>query len=209
MKTGLVAAAALAAGLTACAKGEFRYTPLERAVPLSAMRMTRISAIDYRDASGGLSEAGASLELQRPFFEVFRDGVRRRLGDLGVGASEPGGTLVDVELTKAELRASPGSPEVTATVEYAVVARGGLDAVCRQEVSEWSVSGPTQSKTPAEDALQKALAKAVDRLGPAIADSCLYSPIGGVKAAAYDPEARAKPRMTDPPAVPAGGSANP
>lgn len=191
MKTGLVAAAALAAGLSACAEGEFRYTPLEPAVPLSPLRMTKISSLGFQDSSGGLSEGRTSVELTRPFFDIFREGVERRLRALKVRADDPSGTLVDVQLTKAELRAAPGSPDVTATVEYSLVVRGGLDAVCRQDVSEWSTSSLVQAEKPAADALSKALAKAVDRLGQAISDSCLYaaSSGSGSGAAAVDPEA--------------------
>lgn len=197
MKRPILFAAALAAGLSACAKGEFRYTPLEPAQPLSSLRMTKISNIGFQDSSGGLSEGRTSVELTRPFFDVFREGVERRLRALKVRANDPGGTLVDVQLTKAELRAAPGSSDVIATVEYSLVVRGGLDAVCRQDVSEWSASSPTQAEKPAEDALSKALSKAVDRLGPAISDSCLYTPTAGSGngSAFIDPEAlhRVKP----------------
>ena len=85
--------------------------------------------------------------------------------------------MVDVELTRADVKAAEGgAPDVTATVSYSIVVYGGLDAVCRQDAAAFAVSREGLSESPAADALEKALAKAVDRLGPAIADSCLYSP---------------------------------
>lgn len=212
MKRLILFAAALAAGLSACvSRNDVRYSPNEDAVPLAYARMMKISSVDYRDVSGGISEVGASVELERPFIEIFREGIERRLRQLKIRHSDPAGTLVDVELTGVEIKSSPGTGDVTATVAYAVIARGGLDAVCRQEVSSWAVSGPTQASSPAKDALTKALAKAVDRLGPAIEDSCLYTPQPG-KAIRLDAEALVRPSQSQsqsqpelPPSPPATG----
>lgn len=206
MKRPTVVAVALAAGLSGCAsRNDVRYSPNEDAVPLAYGRMMKISSVAYRDVSGGIAEVGASVELERPFLEIFREGVERRLRQLKVRHSDPGGTLVDVELTGVELKSSPGTADVTATVAYAVIARGGLDAVCRQEVSSWAISGPTQSSEPAKDALTKALVKAVDRLGPAIEDSCLYTPLPG-KPVLLNPEALIRPSQPDPPSAPPSSS---
>lgn len=206
MKNRPLAAVLLAAALAGCSKGGMRYAPNEDAVPLAYGRMMKISSIDYRDSSGGVTELGASVELDRPFFEIFREGVERRLRELKVKHSDPGGTLVDIELLKAELKAGAGTPDITATVAYAVIARGGLDAVCRQEVSSWAISGPIQSSSPSKDALTKALIKAVDRLGPAISDSCLYTPEPG-KAVLLNPEELRRPVL--PPLPPAADPALP
>lgn len=177
MRYEVIAAAALAAGLSACGGGGIRYKPIEPAQPLARNRLMRIWSIDYKDSSGGVFETGAAIALKRPFFEVFREGVQRRLRALKVRSGQTGGTMVDVELTRADVKAAEGgAPDVTATVSYSIVVYGGLDAVCRQEATAFAVSREGLSESPAADALEKALAKAVDRLGPAIADSCLYSP---------------------------------
>lgn len=177
MRHEIIAAAALAAGLAACGGGGMRYRPIEPAEPLARNRLTRIWSIEFRDASGGVVETGASVALNRPFFDIFRDGVARRLKSLKVKQGQTGGTLVGIELTGADVKASDlGAPGVTATVSYAVVVYGGLDAVCRQDATAFAVSREGLAPSPAEDALEKALAKAVDRLGPTIADSCLYTP---------------------------------
>jgi len=177
MRYEIIAAAALAAGLAACGGGGIRYQPLEPAAPLARNRLMRIWSIDFKDSSGGVLETGASVALKRPFFEIFRDGVQRRLRALKVKPGQAGGTMVEVELTRADVKAAEGgAPDITATVSYAIVVYGGLDAVCRQDAIAFAVSREGLAESPAEDALEKALAKAVDRLGPTIADSCLYSP---------------------------------
>jgi len=193
MKRELFAAAALAAILAGCSGADVRYVPIEAAVPLPKERLMQISTIGYKDVSGGLRMEGASVSLKRPFFGIFREAAKGRLDELKVGLAKRGGTTVDLELTKAELRGGDAG-EVTATVTYAVVVRGGLDAVCRQEASAWAVSRAGLSSSPSVDALKKALAKAVDRLGPTILDSCLYAPLAAApKAAAVarDPKALA------------------
>lgn len=193
MKHELIAAAALAAVLSACGGADVRYVPMEAVVPLPHERMMRIAAIAFKDVSGGVRSEGASVELKRPFFDVFRDAAKSRLDALKIQLSKRGGTFVDVELTKADIKGGVGgAPDVTATVAYSVVVRGGLDAVCRQDASAWATSRPGLAESPAADALQKALVKAVDRLGPVIADSCLYSSLPlPPKVAARDPNALA------------------
>lgn len=193
MKREFVVAAALAAGLSACGGADVRYAPMEAVVPLPRERMMRIAAIAIKDVSGGVTSEGAAVSLKRPFFDTFREAAKSRLDALKVQLSKRGGTFVDVELTKAEVKSGAGgSPDVIATVSYAVVVRGGLDAVCRQEASAWATSRPGLAESPAADALQKALVKAVDRLGPVIADSCLYSSMPvSPKTAARDPKALA------------------
>lgn len=186
-------AAALAAVLSGCRGVDMRYAPVEPAVPFARERMMRIAAIGFKDASGGVRVEGASFSLKRPFFDVFRDAAQSRLDALKVQLSKRGGTFLEVELTKAEVKGGAGgSPDVIATVAYSVVARGGLEAVCRQDATAWAVSRTGLAASPAADALQKALVKAVDRLGPTIADSCLYAPLSApAKAAARDPNALA------------------
>jgi hypothetical protein len=171
----LIAAAAFAALLAGCAGADVRYVPTEAAVPLPRERMMQIASIGFKDASGGVKAEGASISLKRPFFDTFRDAAKSRLDALKIQLAKRGGTVVDIELTKADIKGGVGgSPDVTATVTYSVVVRGGLDAVCRQEASAWAVSRPGLAASPSADALQKALVKAVDRLGPTIGDSCLY-----------------------------------
>lgn len=178
MKHSFIVAAALVAGLSGCGGVDVRYNPTEAAVPLPRERMMLISKIGYRDVTGGLKTERASVSLKRPFFDVFQESAKKRLDDLKVTLAKRGGTVVDIELTKSEIKGDiSGGPDVTATVTYAVVVRGGLDAVCRQEASAWATSRKGLSPTPAADALQKALVKAVDKLGNTIAESCLYSPV--------------------------------
>ena len=193
MTREFIFAAALAAVLSGCRGVDMRYAPVEAAVPFARERMMRIAAIGFKDASGGVRVEGASFSLKRPFFDVFRDAAQSRLDALKVQLSKRGGTFLEVELTKAEVKGgAAGSPDVIATVAYSVVARGGLEAVCRQDATAWAVSRTGLAASPAADALQKALVKAVDRLGPTIADSCLYAPLSApAKAAARDPNALA------------------
>jgi hypothetical protein len=193
MKSELIVVAALAAGLSACGGADVRYAPMEAVVPLPRERMMRIAAITIKDVSGGVRAEGASLSMKRPFFDVFREAAQSRLDALKVKLSKRGGTFVDVELNRVDIKGGVGgAPDVTATVAYSVVVRGGLDAVCRQDASAWATSRPGLAESPAADALQKALVKAVDRLGPAIADSCLYSSLPvPPKAAPRDPNALA------------------
>jgi len=130
--------------------------------------------------------------LEAPVFRDLRESAKSRLDELKVQLSKRGGTVVEIELTKAEVKGGAGG-DVTATVTYSVVVRGGLDAVCRQEASAWAVSRPGLAAAPGADAMQKALNKAVDKLGATIMDSCLYSPVAeapkSASVAAKDPAA--------------------
>jgi hypothetical protein len=187
-----IVVAALAVGLSACGGVDVRYTPTEAAVPLPRERMMQIASIGFKDASGGVRTEGASVSLKRPFFDIFREAAKGRLDALKIQLAKRGGTVVDIELTKVDIKGSAG--DVTATVAYAVVVRGGLDAVCRQESSVWAASRTGLAVSPAADALQKALVKAVDRLGATIGDSCLYTPLTPAPVAApvvRDPKALA------------------
>lgn len=193
MNRELVVAVALAAGLSACGGADVRYAPVEAVVPLPHERMMRISAISFKDASGGVRAEGAAVSLKRPFFDVFREAAQSRLDALKIRLSKRGGTFLDVELNRVDIKAGSGAPgEVTATVAYSVIVRGGLDAVCWRDASAWATSRTGLAESPAADALQKALVKAVDRLGPTIADSCLYTSLPvPPKAAPLDPNALA------------------
>ncbi|MDD5305436.1 MAG: hypothetical protein PHS14_20240, partial [Elusimicrobia bacterium] len=153
MKREFVVAAALVVGLSACGGVDVRYAPMEAAVPLPSERLMRISAIGFKDASGGVRAEGIPLSLKRPFFDVFSGAVKSRLDALKVRLAKRGGTVVEVELTKVGIEAGAnGSPDVTATVAYSVVVRGGLDAVCRQDASAWAVSRTGLAASPAADA---------------------------------------------------------
>lgn len=176
MKREFIAVTVLASLLSACGGAEVRYAPMKPAVPLPRERLMRIASIGFKDAAGGVRAEGASVSLKRPFFDVFREAAEVRLDALKIQPAKRGGTVVDIELTRADLKGgADGSPDVTAAVAYAVVVRGGLNVVCRQEASSWAVSRPGLAASPAADALQKALVKAVDQLGAVISESCLYA----------------------------------
>jgi len=178
MKNAIIAVAGLSAVLAGCAAGGLKYKPIEPAVPLVPNRLMKIWSIEFKDTSGGVTEIGAEVPLPRPFFDIFREGLEKRLRSLRVKSGYAGGTFVGIDLTKVDVRSSDvGVSEVTATISYSVIVYGGLDAVCRQEATAFAVSREGLAEKPAADALEKALAKAVDRLGPVISESCLYNPL--------------------------------
>ena len=174
--------AVFVAGLTACSGVDLRYTPLETPAALSSERFIQIRSIDFKDASGGLMLEGASVSLNRPFYDSFRDAAAARLDSLKIpiSKSKSTGAFVDIELTRASLKRGTGAKaDLTATVTYAVVVRNGVEAMCREEASAWASFREGQGSASAVDALQMALSKAVDRLGFTIADSCLYRSASG------------------------------
>jgi hypothetical protein len=66
--------------------------------------------------------------------------------------------------------------DVAATVTYELVVSSQGRALCRREVTGWVSLSERLASTPAAQALEKALSKSVNNLGPAISASCLFEP---------------------------------
>lgn len=170
----------LAAG---CVGVDLRYAPSQPAYPLAPERLAPIASVEFADLAGGLREEGTPLVLKRPFVDNFRDAVLAQLSALKVPVGTAGGAAVRVEVTEATLTRGRGfKADLTATVKYRLrVIRDGREA-CVKDASGWAVVREGFATTPAADAMERGLAKAVDNLGPAIASSCLYPPSAAASA---------------------------
>ncbi len=169
-------AAALAAGCGAL-RTQVRYSPARPVYALAPARLAKVASISFKDSSRGFESAGAGVMLARPFFDTFRDAAREQLAALGVTASGGAGAAVELDLKHAELKRGQGLiAELSATVAYTLRARLPDGASCTQDVTGWASRRDTLAGSPAAQTLEDALGKALDNLGPAVADSCLYSP---------------------------------
>lgn len=199
VRLAILPALALAAALTGCSSVELRYTQAEAPVPLEKGRMMQIASIAYKDVSGGIRGEGAGITLKRPFFDTFKDAAVARLEKLGVKLNPRIGAAVEIQLTQIELkRAKQGlATDLTATVGYSVFVRGGVDTICRQDSSSWATVREGALPNPAAAVLERAMSKAVDRLGATVAESCLYMPetVAAQQAAAAPLFAARDPKM--------------
>lgn len=175
----------LAAG---CARTEVRFAPSSPAYALAPEHLAPVSALVFKDSSGGVRSEGTGVLLKRPFFDAFREAVVAQFGALKVPMTLGTGSEVEVELTRVGLKRGSGFfADLNATVAYALNVRSAGETICRPEVTGWSTVGEGVVSSPAGEALSRALAKAMDDLGPALAASCLYlsrAPAPGAPAAA-------------------------
>ncbi|MDE2489749.1 MAG: hypothetical protein KGM24_02810 [Elusimicrobia bacterium] len=170
--------AVLLAAAAACAplRADIRYSPSAPVSALAPARLVKVASIEYKDSSRGLESLGTGLLLTRPFFDTFRAAAAGQLATLGVSAAGGDGTAVVLELKKAELKRPEGLiSTVSATVAYALRARLPDGASCVQDVTGWASQREGVVSSPAAKALEGALGKALDDLGPAVRDSCLYA----------------------------------
>ena len=178
-------AAALLLAAAGCA--DVRYAPM---TPARQLPPARIARIDVSDASGGLESAGAGVTLRRPFFAAFADAARARLAALGARAQGGEGARVEVVLTKARLRRGAGmASQAEGTVVYAVRVSSVQAGSCAREIVGRSALREGPFTSTSARALEIALGKAVDALGPALESSCLYG-ASASSAAASAPPAR-------------------
>ncbi len=174
-------AAALLLAAAGCA--DVRYSPMS---PARELPPARIARIDVSDASGGLESAGAGVTLKRPFFAAFAEAVNARLAALGARAQGGEGARVEVVLTKARLRRGAGmASQAEGTVVYAVRVSSASAGGCAREIVGRSALREGPFTSTGARALEIALGKAVDALGPALESSCLYgAPASSVAASA-------------------------
>lgn len=185
MKKLLLLSAALAAG---CGGAQLRYTPAQPSFALAPERSVPIASIRFLDASGGMQSMGTALMLKRRFYDSFREAMQDSLTSLKVTTAAVSGADVEIVLTEARLARGQGlNADLTATVRYVVRARRGGQAACEREGSGWTVLRESLVSSPDAQAVERALAKAADGLGPVLASSCLYAP---------EPSAAAPPTAT-------------
>ncbi|NNN06079.1 MAG: caspase family protein [Elusimicrobia bacterium] len=178
-------AAALLFAAVGCA--DVRYAPM---TPARQLPPARIARIDVSDASGGLESAGAGVTLRRPFFAAFAEAVRARLAALGARAQGGEGARVEVVLTKARLRRGAGmASQAEGEVVYAVRVSSASAGSCAREIVGRSALREGPFTSTGARALEIALGKAVDALGPTLESSCLY---GASSAAASAPPVRVR-----------------
>lgn len=171
----LAAPLLLAAG---CASTELRYTPPAPAGSFSPAGLAPVSALTFKDSSGGLNSVGTGLVLKRPFFDSFRDAVAAQFAALKVPVTPGAGSAVEVELTRAGLARGRGfAADVKASLVYALNVRSAGETLCRQEISGWATlhEGGLTTST-ASEVLEKALTKAMENLAPGLSASCLSVP---------------------------------
>ena len=164
--------ALLAAG---CVRTEIRYEPPIPTRADSLERLTPISGLQFKDSSRGVHYEGTALILKRPFYDTFRQAVAAQFAALKVPMT-PGaaGPTVEVELTRVDLKRGRGFiAHLTSTVSFIFRINRGGETACRQEVSGWSNLAEGVASSPAPEVLQRALAQAMEKIGPAIASSCL------------------------------------
>ncbi len=179
-------AAALLLAAAGCA--DVRYAPL---TPARELPPARIAEISVSDASSGLESAGAGVTLKRPFYAAFREAVDSRLAALGARAQGGAGARVEIVLTKARLRRGVGlSSQAEGEVVYALRVSSAPAGSCAREVVGRAALGEGPFTSTGARALQIALGRAVDALGPTIESSCLYAAPASSAAAAGAPPAR-------------------
>jgi hypothetical protein len=171
-----------------CAGVDLRYAPVEPGYPLAAERVSPIASIEFKDLAGGLQQDGTNLVLKRPFIDAVRDAALARLAAWKVPVGTAGGAALRVEVKESSVKRGRGfNADITAAVKYTVrVSRDGKE-VCSTDASGWAVVHEKIGSASAVDAVDGALAKAVDNLGPALASSCLYA--SGDAAAVVTPAA--------------------
>lgn len=166
-----ICAAALLFAAAGCA--DVRYAPM---TPARELPPARIARIDVSDASGGLESAGAGVTLRRSFFAAFAEAVRARLAALGARAQGGAGARVEVVLTKARLRRGAGmASQAEGEVVYAVRVSSAVAGSCAREIVGRSALREGPFTSTGARALEIALGKAVDALGPTLESSCLYA----------------------------------
>jgi hypothetical protein len=199
----LLLAVALTAG---CGGAELRYAPAQPPFALSRERLAPIASVRFTDASGGMQSMGTGLMLKRHFYESFRDAMSVSLSSLDVSTGAASGADLEISLSEARLDRGQGlNADLTATVRYVVrVSRGGKPA-CEREGSGWTVLRESLVSSPDAKAVEVALTKAADGLGPTLASSCLYAaaplkttPTVPVAAAPYDVDVPPAPGRRDP-----------
>lgn len=178
-----IAAFALAALAAGCGT-ELRYAPATPVYAFPAGRLGPVAKVDFKDESGGVSYDGDALILKRPFFETFQDAVRAQLAALKLPVSAADGATLEIALTKAALKRGRGvRADLSGSVACRVSVRRPGQAECRREASGWSSLREGFASSPGGIALETALSKAVDNLGPTLAASCLFEPDGGAATA--------------------------
>lgn len=195
----------LAVFAAGCGGAELRYSPAAPPSGFSPQRLEPIASVRFTDASGGMQSMGTALMLKRHFSESFRDAMQASFAALQVSTGAAGGADVEIVLKEARLARGQGvNADLTATVRYVLRAGGGGRPACEREGSGWAVLRESLTSSPDAKAVERALAKAADGLGPLLASSCLYSapasaastaPAAG---AAVDVDAPPNPGRRDP-----------
>lgn len=170
---------------------ELRYSPAAPAYAFPAGRLAPIAKVDFQDESGGVGYDGDALILKRPFFDTFRDAVAAQLETLKIATGAVGGASVRIVLKKVGLKRGKGViSDLSGSVAYDVEAARPGQPACRREATGWASLREGFVSSPGAQALEEALSKAVDNLGPTLAASCLFETGAGTAAVAAPRDAR-------------------
>jgi hypothetical protein len=184
-------AAALVLPAAGCVHTEVRVPAPAAGAPAPAL-LTPVSAVEFKDASGGVSSEGTGILLKKPFFDTFREAFLAQFAALKVPVTPDHGSPLEVKLKQVRLTRGPGLiADLSTRVTYELRVRRDGAPDCVREVAGWATVRESLVSSPAGEALTLGLTHSLEKLGPALASSCLTAPGAGETAASASSDLQA------------------